>query len=61
MSHCAPIGQKICRRCSDRHLGQSLTQNFRPSQGPPAWEPPLLDELTSFGPRESAPAILGIY
>ena len=24
-------------------------------------KPPLLDELTSFGQRESAPAILGLY
>ena len=50
--------KRICRCCSDRHLGQSLTRNFRSSQGPPVWKPPLLDELTSLGQRESAPAIL---
>ena len=26
-----------------------------------AWRPPLLDELTSYGQRESAPAILSLY
>ena len=28
---------------------------------PWAWKPPVLDELTKFGQRESAPAILSLY
>ena len=50
--------------------GASAEEGLRMQPSQQAWslwgscikiEPPLLDELTSFGQRESTPAILGLY
>ena len=53
--------------CHLRHYASKLEvilieqAAWRLSHSKDARKPPLLDELTSFGQRESAPAILGLY
>ena len=60
--HCSPLGQKnlpLLQQNAFRavlHLEFQITLSWFS-----AWKPPLLEELTSFGKRESAPAILSLY
>ena len=59
--HCDPVGQKnppLLQRQAFRAVSYSEYQII---SKPWAWKPPLLDELTKFGQRESSPAILSLY
>ena len=60
--YCVPLGQKnllLLQRKAFRALSYSEFQII--SSLPLAWKPPLLDELTIFGQKESARAILSLY
>ena len=60
--HCDPPGQKNLPLLQQKAFRAVFYSEFQIiSSWPSALTPPLLDELTSFGQRESASAILGLY
>ena len=59
--HCAPVCQKNLPQLQKQAFRAVSYLEYHIISKPWAWKPPLLDELTRFGQRQSAPAIPSLY